>query len=239
MINPKDPKLHDLPIRPLTPKAVLFDWDNTLSQGTFGFYKEAINATRTDFDLPHLTPYEWKTLPHISLRDVAPLLFPEKENVLERIDHHFQKVYTGAHAVEGVEALLQFLKDQGVYMAIVSNKGGKYLREDVEGLGWTSYFGAIIGSGDCREDKPSAVPALAALEWTDIEPGHDVWFVGDSEVDLMCARSGGFQPVIIGEADFGFRDGACMKGVLHFSKCQDLKSHLQEHFEKNVIKNHA
>ncbi len=47
---------------------------------------------------------------------------------------------------------------------VVSNKAGKFLRAEVVHLGWSPHFGAVVGAGDARADKPDPAPILMALE---------------------------------------------------------------------------
>ena len=44
--------------------------------------------------------------------------------------------------------LLQALSDSGVYLGVVSNKTGRFLRAELAALGWDHYFGKLVGAGD-------------------------------------------------------------------------------------------
>ena len=142
-----------------------------------------------------------------SMRDAFPEMFGDKWEDAAQI---YQTFYRSIHlenleVLEGAVALLDFLKTQPIHVALVSNKRGPTLRLEAEHLGWSHYFDALIGAGDAERDKPAPAPALLALEGSGIEAGKDVWFIGDTVIDLECANNSGLTPVLYGdvEADDG------------------------------------
>ena len=50
---------------------------------------------------------------------------------------------------------------------------------------------------DAPEDKPSPIPVSMALEGSGIAPGADVWFVGDTSIDMECAHNARCVPVLV------------------------------------------
>lgn len=180
------------------PRAVLFDWDNTLVDSWRTCF-HAINATLTHHDMPNLTEAELLQRPQTSLRDSFPKMFGE---AWEKAAEHYHSVYLDIHLkhlklLTGSRELVEKLHENGVYMAVVSNKTGLHLRKEVEFLQWNRYFAAIVGSCDLSSDKPSPLPARYALEQGGHEAGKDVFFIGDSAVDIECARSTGCTPVLV------------------------------------------
>src|SRR5438094_64278 len=61
------------------------------------------------------------------------------------------------------EAMLRSLVETGIYLGVVSNKTGPLLRREVERLGWSRFFGSVVGAGDAAADKPSCEPVHLAL----------------------------------------------------------------------------
>ena len=94
---------------------------------------------------------------------------------------------------------LEYLKDKPVYLAIASNKKGINLRKETAHLGWEKYFGKVIGADDTPRDKPAPEPVYAALAGSNITAGSEVWFIGDSVVDLECAHASGCTAIFYGE----------------------------------------
>ena len=59
--------------------------------------------------------------------------------------------------------MLRNLAGQGIYLGVVSNKTGDFLRREAERLGWTDLFGSMVGAGDAPLDKPACEPVRLAL----------------------------------------------------------------------------
>ena len=82
---------------------------------------------------------------------------------------------------------------------MVSNKTGAVLRREAEHLGWTGVFRPRGRRRRRRADKPAVAPILLALEGSGIA-GAEVWFVGDTALDMECARNAGCLGVLLGGA---------------------------------------
>ncbi|HUX79363.1 MAG TPA: HAD family hydrolase [Alphaproteobacteria bacterium] len=200
------------------PKAILFDWDNTLVD-TWRVAYDSINFARTSLGLTTITIEDFWQRPHHSMRDAALDLFGEHFQEGEKI---FYESVEKLHLIElitlqGAEDLLIALKARDIFMGVVSNKEGSYLRKEVEYLGWKPHFHKVIGARDTEADKPSHLPVLAALHESPVAPGHDVWFVGDSIVDVHCARASGCIPVVVGHGE-----ASQQHDIIHAKDCQGL-----------------
>lgn len=180
------------------PRAVLFDWDSTLVDN-WGSIELAINAALAAMGMPTWTTEEVHARVRGSLRDTFPRLFGERWQEARRV---FYEAFEAGHLetlrpLPGAGDLLDRLAMAGVPLAVVSNKTGTYLRKEVAHLGWTPRFRAVVGAQDAVEDKPSAAPVHLALDGSGIEPGPDVWFVGDTEIDVACARRSGCTSILV------------------------------------------
>jgi phosphoglycolate phosphatase len=180
--------------------AILFDWDNTLVD-TWASIFHAINITLVAFGLDPWTQKEAINNVQESGRDAFPKLFGEKAAEAQKLFYttieaeHLQ----GIKILEGAKELLTYLSSRSIPMGIVSNKAGKLLRKEVAFLGWDSHFGAIIGAGDAKQDKPAPDPALMALKELEVAPSENVWIVGDAPVDWDCALAAGCRSIAIGD----------------------------------------
>jgi len=56
----------------------------------------------------------------------------------------------------GAAALLNGLRDRGVYLGVVSNKTGRYLRKEAAALGWERYMTRLVGARMRRPTNPTA-----------------------------------------------------------------------------------
>jgi phosphoglycolate phosphatase len=180
------------------PRAIIFDWDNTLVD-SWKTIHQALNATLTHFGLEPWSLDYTKANVQKSMRDSFPELFG---NQWEQAGEYFYDQYEAIHIetlmpLEGAEQTLLALKRKGIYLAIVSNKKGNYLRQEVTYLGWDSFFGQIVGALDADQDKPAVAPVKLALNASGIGIGSNIWFAGDSEVDLECAYNSNCVPILI------------------------------------------
>lgn len=125
--------------------------------------------------------------------------------------------------------LLDWLFLHGVPMAVVSNKHGDLLRKEVDVLGWGQFFYSVIGSYDTPEDKPSATPLLHALSIKKINPCPRIWFVGDSLIDMNCAKNAGCTPVSVGLQANAYEQPMIKAGCSHglLSLLQNRKAQLK------------
>ena len=98
--------------------------------------------------------------------------------------------------------MLALLQAHGSHLGVVSNKSGGHLRAESEKLGWDRFFeGFLVGATDAARDKPATDPIYMALEGTGIDPHPDVWFVGDTWVDIACGRAANCHTILIGDND--------------------------------------
>jgi phosphoglycolate phosphatase len=210
-----------------TPRAILFDWDNTLVD-SWATIHEALNLVMAAMDKPPWSLADTKEKVRLSLRESFPLHFGERWEEARTIYlDKFQAIHLERLTpLRGREAMLQALVGQGIYLGIVSNKTGPLLRREVERLGWTRYFGRIVGAGDCAADKPACDPVHLALFESGVAAGEDVWFVGDTAVDMECALNSGCIPVLLGEV-MGADEFARFAPRLSFSDEESLYRSLQ------------
>lgn len=122
------------------------------------------------------------------------------------------KVYYSEHCHEktrpydDIIELLTQLKEQGVKMAIVSNKMDSAVKE-LQKVYFSDLIPVAIGeSADVRK-KPAPDAVLEAVKQLDSKV-EECLYVGDSEVDIATAKNAG---MICISCLWGFRDEACLK----------------------------
>lgn len=183
------------------PKAVLFDWDNTLVN-TWPIIHAALHETFMQMKRDPWTLEQVKQRVARSMRDSFPVIFGDD---WQRAADIYQAQFRAIHlqrleALAGAEETLKLLASQpDMYVAVVSNKKGPNLRKECDHIGWNKYFRKVVGADDHARDKPFPEPAIAAMDGSGIALGPDVWFVGDSEVDMECASVTGCVPLWYGE----------------------------------------
>ena len=205
------------------PKAVVFDWDNTLVD-TWPIIHDALNHTFRAWGLREWSLEETHAKVRKSLRDSFPALFGDE---WEKAGDVFYERYGAIHAEKlqpaaGAGDLIGALYDAGVYLCVVSNKKGPFLRKEAEALGWNDRFGALVGAFDAPQDKPARDPVLMALTPGGLAPGDGVWFVGDADIDMECAYGAGCYPVLVRAQAPGLDEFGHFPPALHFIDCDSL-----------------
>lgn len=180
------------------PTILLFDWDNTLVD-SWSVIHAAMNTTLEAMGHPRWSRFEAETRIRTSSRDSFPGLFGERWKEAEKT---FYEAFEQLHLLElrplaGAEELLGWASGAGFYMGVVSNKRGSYLRQEAAHLGWDRYFAALAGAADAVRDKPAREHVQKALDPGKHQPGRHVWFIGDTDIDLVCAHSNGCIPVLV------------------------------------------
>jgi phosphoglycolate phosphatase len=211
------------------PRAILFDWDNTLVDN-WAVIAEAMNAAFDAFAMPRWTLAETMARTRASLRDSFPKMFGSRAKEAGRIfsEHFAARHLQQLREMPGAGDLLRGLAGQGVHLAIVSNKRGRFLRLEADHLGWTGHFAKLVGAADAPEDKPAIAPVDLALAGSGIPRGPDVWFVGDADIDIVCAVNAGCFPVLLRREPMGPDEFDSHKPGLHLPDCAALAARLGE-----------
>lgn len=210
------------------PAAVVLDWDNTLVD-TWPVIHRALSDTFVAMGLEPWTLQETRARARASAREAFPLLFGNRSAEAEAVFYRAMEAHhlKALAPLAGAEELLRMLSRAAIPTAVVSNKRGWLLRREATHLGWGRYFHAIVGANDAEHDKPAPDPVHLALEGSGIEAGPKVWFVGDTDIDIVCAVAAGCLPVLLraeppGEGEFGASPPA-----LHLGDCGALARFLE------------
>ncbi len=208
----------------LPPAILLYDWDNTLVDGWAGI-TAALNAAFAAFGRPLWTAAETRARVRVSLAESFPAMFGAD---WLRARDIFYTTLRGEHLVHlrpmpGAAAVLVAggRRPQGV----VSNKAGAFLRAEIAHFGWAAHFRAIIGAGDAPADKPDPAPLHLALHQIGAPAGPEVWYIGDTALDMQAARAAGCLAVLLGDAG---HDGGLTHAApdLHFPDGHALAAYL-------------
>lgn len=208
------------------PRAVIFDWDNTLVN-SLGAIGAAINHTRQHFGLETWTQEQIVARCTRSARDIFSDWFGKEWE--KACDIYYQTFDRVRHSrpidpKPGAYELLCWLNTRSIPSVIVSNKRGDYLRHEVERLEWQTLFAAVAGAQDAPRDKPAREHVDYALAQAGLKADASVWFIGDSETDILCAHNAGCTPVLIGSC----ADAERLSAALNFPDCAGVMGMLKE-----------
>ncbi len=203
------------------PKAIIFDWDNTLVN-TWPAITVALNKARSAYGLETWTVEEARVKSARALRVSFPEWFGDDWKDARDI---FYDCYHKEHAtrlveMDGAESLLSAVQDANIPAVIVSTKKNTILNTEVDHMGWRPYFKAIVGSIDASHDKPHPAPVVMALREVGLKIGDEpIWFVGDTHADVECALRCSCMPVLVNNLS----ESICLGIKWSFSDCNEVK----------------
>ena len=210
------------------PRAILFDWDNTLVE-SWGVIHEAMNLTLAAMGFGRWTREETERRVRASLRDSFPAMFGARWRDAEQV---FYNSFSAIHlkhlrALPGADEMLVHLAQvERLYLGVISNKRGEYLRREAKHLGWTGHFQTLAGAGDATRDKPAIEHVHLALG--EQACGADIWLVGDADIDLRCAHNAGCTPVLMRPAAPAEGEFPGHEPALYFPDCAGLLAYLRQ-----------
>ncbi len=210
---------------PQAPTAILFDWDNTLANG-WAAIQAGLNAAFRDFSLPEWTMEEVLANTRHSMAESFPSIFGQDWH---RARDVFYRAVRQQHLdvlrpMPGTAPMLRVAVTVAP-LAIVSNKQGPMLRDEVAHLRWDGFFKLAVGAGDAAADKPSAAPLHMALRACAVPPGPEAWYIGDTRLDMQAARAAGMTAVLLGDASHDGGIAACDPDM-QFADAAALAAHL-------------
>ena len=171
------------------PKAILFDWDNTLVNNwdpIFFAYKKTLKA----LGLKKQSKEETLKNAKYSLRETFPRIFKNDWKKAKKVFYsEFKKIHLKKiKPIPNALKVLKKIKEKKIKCGVISNKDGNLLRKEINKLGWKKYFKVIVGANEAKKDKPSKYPLLLALNKISLKCNKNIWYVGDNEIDVEFAK---------------------------------------------------
>jgi phosphoglycolate phosphatase len=198
---------HTIPLDKI--RLVIFDLDGTLIDSEYDL-AAAVNAM--------LRQYGRNDLPHEVIKtyigDGAPMLVrralgdPEDESFLQDallffLNYYREHKLDSTCAYEGIAPLLEQVSafnGIGRKLAVLTNKPVRPARDILAGLGLAQRFFQIYGGNSFETKKPDPLGARTIMQEAGAKPEESV-LVGDSEVDILTARSAGMWSIGV---NYGF-----------------------------------
>lgn len=176
-------------------KVVLFDLDGTLINSALSFHKivnrlkAQENQDPVDFEVVRKYSSRGATL---VLKNAFPAASNEKIATLKAIflEQYKELMTSNITKYDGVDELLQYLKDKHIAWGIVTNKSAIYTRPIIEKLNWDKATKAIICPEDINEVKPSPEGVYKGLKILNGTSAKS-YYVGDHERDIETAKNAG------------------------------------------------
>jgi phosphoglycolate phosphatase len=198
---------------PLAVKGVTIDLDGTLLD-TIPDLAAAANMMLAELELPTLDievirTFVGKGIPRLVERalagDIDGTAQPEEmARALPVFERHYVEV-NGRHTTiyPGVKEGLDRLRAQGLPLACVTNKSGRFTLPLLDKVGLAPYFETIVSGDTLARKKPDPDPLLHACDALEIAP-REMLMIGDSINDAQAARAAGC-PIFC--VTYGYNEG--------------------------------
>lgn len=197
-------------------KLVIFDLDGTLLD-TLPDIRRAINYALSAYDIPPINAEETRLYVGHGLRN-ALLSAVEKsgahieENDFSLMNELLLSSYLkhpdeGTTPYPGIMDLLKWLGENGIGVAIASNKKDEIVQLIVKDILGDINFSFVIGQKKEYPLKPNPEGILSEMKKLSIT-SDEIIYVGDSEVDYETAKNLKCDFVIV---NYGFRDKALLE----------------------------
>ncbi len=183
---------------------VMFDLDGTLIE-TAPEICDAVNDTLKHFDLPEVTQDQVDRWIGYGTREllIQALAFVRKLSVdavrafdtlpliAAEFDRHYQRrCGTRSQLYPQVREALQQLRQQGVRLAVVTNKEGRYTQTVLAAHALVPLFDRVVSGDSLPTKKPDPAGIHSCLAQFEVRPERAL-FVGDSSIDVATARNAG------------------------------------------------
>jgi phosphoglycolate phosphatase len=196
---------------------VMFDLDGTLIE-TAPEICDATNDTLAQFGLPTVTRQQvndWighgtQTLLVQALAAAGNTTQEAVRQAANFVDisaafvgHYGQRCGTRSHLYPQVREVLAELKEQGVKLAVVTNKEARYTQVVLDAHQLAPVFDRVISGDTFATKKPTPVGIEACLAQFGVARERAL-FVGDSSIDVATARNAG---VAVWALPYGYNMG--------------------------------
>lgn len=129
---------------------------------------------------------------------------PSLVATVAQFDHCYRaRVGTRSRLYPQVREVLQALREQGILLAVVTNKEQRYTQAVLDAHRLTPLFDRVVSGDSLPTRKPHPAGVLACLEQFRVSSQRAL-FVGDSSIDVATARNAG---VAVWALPYGYNMG--------------------------------
>lgn len=194
-------------------KLAVFDLDGTLCD-TIEDLAASVNFALNSLGYPTHSVEEYKYMVGNGMKNLVFRALPKDKRVDELVeetkdlmlDYYKDHFADKTNAYDGINELLSKLKENGIHIAVCTNKAHDMAVKVIEKL-FPNIFETVIGKSDDRPLKPDPYSVNEIMSRYGVNANETV-FIGDSGVDIKTAINS--RTTSIGVL-WGFRDEAELK----------------------------
>jgi len=127
----------------------------------------------------------------------------QAEQALALFMQHYAENHALTQVYAGVKPTLDWLREQQIELAIVTNKPERFVAPLLDEKGLGGYFRWIVGGDTLPQQKPDPAALRHVLQLARVEPAQAL-FVGDSRNDVRAAKAAGVPCVAL---SYGYNHG--------------------------------
>lgn len=201
-------------------QAVLLDLDGTLLD-SIPDLAHAANAMRIELGMHALhedivATFVGKGVDNLVRRSLAgSLQAPDPESAA--FEHARESFFRHYHLVNGDKATifdgvidgLKAMRDQGLKLAVVTNKPTEFTIPLLQRTGLAGFFQEVVCGDTCERRKPDPDQMFYACERLGVTPAQAI-AIGDSVNDALAARAAGIQVLAV---PYGYNEGQDVHGL--------------------------
>ncbi len=179
-------------------KYVFFDLDGTLID-TIPLILESFNYTF----MHHFgeTRPEEETISYIGMPLMSHFkaIYPGREDELARTYREYnERKHDNCIAIFlGIHELIKNLYEQGIVLGVVTSKRRELAVRGLKLFNLYDYFLFVNGSEASEKHKPDGEPLINAMKTAEAGNKDEVLYVGDSPLDILCARNAGVKSAAV------------------------------------------
>ncbi len=185
----------------MTWKGVIFDLDGTLLD-TLRDLAEAANTALAFFDYPVHNQDEYRYFVGEGLKTLTRRILPDSvsdENDILLYMKKFEEVYKqnwNKHSAPypGIPEMLADLKENGMQLAVLSNKPHEFTKICVHEFFPENTFSYVYGQRDGVPKKPDPAGAVELARRLGIDR-EEILYVGDTATDMQTGNSAGMKTI--------------------------------------------
>ena len=217
---------------------ILFDLDGTLVE-TAPEIMDAVNDTLGQFGLPLVSQQQvndW--IGHGTLSLLVNAVADRSGQSVEAVrsgellrqmlpvydSYYQQRCGTRSHPYPHVRETLQALRAQGVKLAVVTNKEGRYTQVVMNVHQLMPLFDAVVSGDTFPTKKPDPAGVVQCMAQFGVANARTL-FVGDSSIDAATARNAGVPVWLL---PYGYNMGQPIEACAPDRLIQDFSSLLNE-----------
>lgn len=179
-------------------KYVFFDLDGTLID-TIPLIVESFDYTFMHH-IGETRPKE-ETISYIGmpLMNHLKAIYPGKEEELAKTyrEYNERKHDSSIAIFIGIYQLIKTLYEKGIVLGVVTSKRRELAVRGLKVFNLMDYFMFVNGSEATQKHKPDGEPIIKALEVAKVKNKEEVLYVGDSPLDILCAKNAGVRSAAV------------------------------------------